>query len=82
MSLGERLFKQRKPRFVFIRTLREIQGTGACLEGCPVFLFTILPVDLQPSDFIFMTFIIIRRTQIEFVINDRVDPLAIYSILR
>ena len=60
--------------------LRKIQCTGTRLEGFSVLLFGILAIeDLIPSKFLMVTLVVISRIEIELVIDDGVEPFAIYS---
>ena len=79
MSLGIRLLEKRQPRLIFIRALREEQRPGPNLHTGSPLLFGIASIaQIQPPLSLLAPNIVkIALDQIELIVNDAADPLAV-----
>lgn len=81
MSFGISFLKQRQPSLVLAATLGKVERSRPCLVSLAILLFSVQSVDLYPSSFFIDTLIPISLSQIKLVINDGLDPFAIYCRL-
>src|SRR6478752_9258489 len=77
MSLGVGLLEERNPSLILISALREEKSLGASLIRLAVNILVILTIDLLQKISLHRGGIPQRRLEIEFIVDDGVDPFAI-----
>lgn len=81
MGLGVGLLEQRQPCLVLVLVLAEEEGLGARLVRLAVVLLDVLAVDLREELALEAGAVPVRGLEVELVVDDGVDPLAVWGVL-
>lgn len=81
MGLGVGLLEQRQPCLVLVLVLAEEEGLGARLVRLAVVLLDVLAVDLREELALEGGAVPVGGLEVELVVDDGVDPLAVWGVL-
>jgi hypothetical protein len=77
MSFSVRLFKQWKPGFIRVTTLRKVKSTGSRLIGLAVFSLSIKTLTVLPLFSRDTWIVIVRLCQVELIVDYGRNPLSV-----